>query len=101
MKIDPYAPHAKIASLYAGLASTDGDKFTVKESYEGGFELDLNGEAYAGGSYDILLGGNIFLASAGNALNRVVAKWSRNKSYGMDDGKISITIPTPDLVAVG
>ena len=50
-----------------------GETFGVTEVYEGGCELSLNGEAYAGGSYDFHLTGDIYLASAGVEGNGCVA----------------------------
>ena len=76
--IDTKIDSKKIGNLYADTISTEQEYFSVCESYEGGFELSLNGEKYAGGSYD-LLGvngkGDIYLASAGSRFNRLVATY--------------------------
>ncbi len=57
----------------------EGESFGVTESYAGGFELSLNGEAYAGGSYDINTEGEIHIASVGIALNGKVATFAMNE----------------------
>jgi hypothetical protein len=79
--IDTKTDSKKIGDLYAKTISTEQEYFSVCESYEGGFGLSLNGEKYAGGSYDMLDWtegrGNIYLSSAGgpNTFNRVIATY--------------------------
>ena len=68
-----------IAERLANMMTKDGEVFGVTESYEGGFELSHNGEAYAGGSYDIV-DNFIKLVSAGPN-NRIVAEIVKEGNY--------------------
>lgn len=72
----------KEEAIARNICKAFGSRYAVTETYEGGFELSFDGEAYAGGSYNIGYNakgekaeGQIWLASAGDQ-NQIVATYT-------------------------